>query len=93
MLHRTLGPGGPEVSILGFGCMRLPVIDGEQNRIDYPLATAMLRDAIDAGVTYIDTAFPYHGNPLLLAGGTTRILASGTSPAAMRFPSGPGPAR
>jgi predicted aldo/keto reductase-like oxidoreductase len=58
MKYRTLGPKGPEVSVLGYGCMRMPVIDGVQNRIDYPLATTLLRDAIDAGLNYIDTAFP-----------------------------------
>jgi len=61
VLYRTLGPNGPEVSILGFGCMRLPVIGGQQNVVDEPLATSMLRSAVDAGVNYVDTAFPYHG--------------------------------
>lgn len=61
MLYRRLGSKGPAVSILGFGCMRLPVIDGRHDRIDYPTATAMLHRAIESGVDYVDTAYPYHG--------------------------------
>ena len=61
MLYRALGRTGEDVSILGFGCMRLPVVDGRRDRIDVPLATDMLHYAIDHGVNYVDTAFPYHG--------------------------------
>lgn len=58
MLYRRMGKADPELSILGFGCMRLPVkADG---RVDGPQAAQMLKYAVDHGVNYVDTAYPYH---------------------------------
>ncbi|HPF86327.1 MAG TPA: aldo/keto reductase [Aminivibrio sp.] len=59
MLYRSMPRTGDELSILGFGCMRLP-LDGE-GKIDEHRAASMIRSAIDRGVNYIDTAYPYHG--------------------------------
>ena len=60
MQYRTIGRYKDKVSILGFGCMRLPVLDNEHDKIDEAEATMQIRYAIDSGVNYIDTAFPYH---------------------------------
>ncbi len=61
LLKRKFGKTGEKVSILGFGCMRLPIIDGNPEKINEPLTREMLYHAIDEGVNYVDTAYPYHG--------------------------------
>jgi uncharacterized protein len=52
---------GVDISVLGFGCMRLPVIGGDPVKIDHGAAVLLLHRAIQAGVNYVDTAYPYHG--------------------------------
>lgn len=58
MKYRKMGSLGWEVSALGFGAMRLPV--DKQFRIIEKEAINMIRHAVDQGVNYIDTAYPYH---------------------------------
>ncbi|MBS6160996.1 MAG: aldo/keto reductase [Firmicutes bacterium] len=58
MEYRNLERLGVSPSLLGFGCMRFPL--NEDGSICEPEAEKMLDTAIEAGVTYIDTAYPYH---------------------------------
>ena len=45
---------------LGFGCMRLPVLDGEQDKIDDQTFCEMIDSYMEQGFQYFDTAYPYH---------------------------------
>ncbi len=60
MQYRKFGTLDWEASVLGFGCMRLPVIGGKPADIDQEKTTEMIRTAVEAGVNYFDTAYPYH---------------------------------
>lgn len=58
MEYRSMEKLGIKPSMLGFGCMRFPKdADGNINEAE---AERMIDKAISEGVTYIDTAYPYH---------------------------------
>ncbi|HOD81202.1 MAG TPA: aldo/keto reductase, partial [Phycisphaerae bacterium] len=60
MHYRTFGQMGFDVSALGFGLMRLPLLDEQSKQVDEDRAVAMIRRAIELGVNYLDTAWVYH---------------------------------
>ncbi len=60
-----------QLSALGLGGMRLPVIDGKDAQIDEPATQEMVAYAMEHGVNYYDTAWGYHsGNSELVLGRT-----------------------
>jgi len=77
-----------EVSALGFGCMRLPVVGGDDAAIDSGAFDAMLAAAEEAGINYLDTAYVYHkqksevalGEALERSGKRDRFLIATKSP-------------
>lgn len=76
MLYRKLGKTNEMVSILGFGCMRLPILPGgDPTKIDEKSAMELVHQAIDEGVNYIDTAYPYHGTGMEKSGQSEPFVA------------------
>ncbi|MDP8233164.1 MAG: aldo/keto reductase [Candidatus Zophobacter franzmannii] len=59
MQYRVMPKSDDELSVLGFGCMRFLLT--KDNEIDEPEAMKMMQHALDNGINYFDTAWPYHG--------------------------------
>ena len=58
-----------KLSMLGMGTMRLPVVDGDDTKIDEAAAAEMVAYAMEHGINYYDTAWGYHsGNSELVMG-------------------------
>ena len=60
MKYRKIANTDINVSLLGFGAMRLPLLKNSDTEVDVTEAVKMIRYAIDNGVNYIDTAYVYH---------------------------------
>ncbi len=57
MKYRKLVKNGEDISLLGYGCMRLPT---KGTSINKELAFSQMKLAFDSGVNYYDTAYLYH---------------------------------
>ena len=81
MLYRTFGKTGEKVSVLGYGNMRLPVVNNDYGVVDVDAAMKIVRHAIDNGVNYLDTSWPYHSTSLEGGGSSEpfvgKVLKSG----------------
>ncbi len=67
MQYRTIPHSADQISSLGFGCMRFPTL--ANGNIDEVKSLEMLHYAYNQGVTYFDTAWPYHrGQSKILLG-------------------------
>ena len=76
-----------KLSALGMGTMRLPVIDGDDSRIDEAAAKEMVAYAMEQGVNYYDTAWGYHdGNSELVMGRALKEYPRDSFYLATKFP-------
>ena len=57
MRYKEVPKNGDKLSVLGYGCMRLP---GKRRSINEKLAEKQILYALDRGINYFDTAVPYH---------------------------------
>jgi len=78
---------GKKLSALGFGAMRLPVIDGNDANIDEAAALEMVDYAYRHGINYYDTAWGYHGeNSELVMGKALKRYPRESFYVATKFP-------
>ena len=62
LVNKVIFPKTNEkVSLLGFGCMRFPVLENDDSKINYEASLEMIDYAYKNGVNYFDTAYGYHG--------------------------------
>ena len=72
MQFRHIGNSGIKASILGFGCMRLPMLPNPKKEppknifdlmkhVDEKKSIEMIHWAMEKGVNYFDSAYMYHG--------------------------------
>ena len=87
MKTRRLGGTGIEVSEIGFGAWGLGAT--MWRGVPDDLATAAVRAAVDAGVTFIDTALAYgdgHSERLIAKAGTSAVVATKVPPLDSTWP-------
>ncbi|MDF3000697.1 MAG: putative oxidoreductase of aldo/keto reductase family, partial [Bacillota bacterium] len=70
MQYRVMGKTGDRISVLGYGCMRFPKLNG---KIDEERTKRQILAAIEAGVNYFDTAYIYPSSETVLG----NVLAGG----------------
>lgn len=74
MKYRKFGKTGVEVSILGFGALRFPKKTVNNERVtDWDESVRIIRQSIDSGINFIDSAYCYHESEKILG----RILKDG----------------
>ena len=59
-METRLFKNNEKISLLGFGTMRLPRISEDKQDIDHNAVQEMTDYAIENGINYFDTAYPYH---------------------------------
>ncbi len=78
---------GTRLSALGMGNMRLPVVDGNERKIDVAAAAEMIDSCMRSGINYYDTAYGYHGgNSESVVGTLLKKYDRGTFYLATKFP-------
>ena len=78
---------GIKLSALGMGNMRLPLIDGDDSRIDVENTKKMLEVCMASGINYYDTAYGYHGgNSELVVGELLKAYDRDSFYLASKFP-------
>jgi len=60
MQYRVSEKLGMNLSVLGFGAMRLPLVDEDPGNVKEEESIELIRYAIDNGINYVDTAYNYH---------------------------------
>ena len=78
---------GKKLSLLGFGAMRLPLMQDGSGEVDEELVCQMVRYAADHGVNYYDTAYPYHdGKSEIIIGKALKQLPRESYYLATKYP-------